>query len=51
MRQTEKTKQNMDNLSFDKDYGILSTEIIGTDGTNPIRVAVTSEGYLKVVVV
>lgn len=47
---TQETEQGVQNLSYDKDFDVLATEMLGFDGTNMTRVAVTEQGYLKVTV-
>ena len=49
-QETEKTEQNLHNLSYDKAFDVLKIEAIGFDGTNMTRVAVTSTGYVKVTI-
>lgn len=47
---TEKTEQEIHNLSYDKDFDVLAIEMLGYDSTNLTRIAVTSDGYLKVTI-
>jgi hypothetical protein len=44
---TEETEQALQNLSFDKDFNVLQVEMLGYDGTNLTRVAVSSDGTLQ----
>jgi len=46
--QTKRKPQDVYVKSYDEDFNILAVEIIGYDGTNLQRIAVTSEGKLKV---
>jgi len=46
--QTKRSEQNVLVRSFDEDFNILAVEMIGYDGTNLQRIAVTSDGKLKV---
>ena len=45
---TSKSEQEMQNLSYDHDFNILTTEMIGYDDGVLRRVNVTSTGALKV---
>jgi len=47
--QTERSEQNVLSKSYDKDFSILAVEMVGYDGTNLRRIAVTAAGALKVV--
>ena len=46
---TKHSEQGIANLSFDEDFRIEAVEALGYDGTNLVRIAVTSDGSLKVV--
>lgn len=43
---TELTEQGTLNLSFDKEFNVLAVEMLGFDGTQLVRVAVSSDGTL-----
>ena len=45
---TEKTEQNVQNISFDPQFNILTAEMIGYDGTNLQRVSCQSDGTLNI---
>ncbi len=45
---TKITPQNIQNLSFDKEFNVLVVEMVGYDGANLVRVAVNSSGELLV---
>lgn len=45
---TEDTPQAIVNLSFDADFEVLVAEMLGYDGADLVRVAVTSDGKLKI---
>lgn len=47
---TQNTEQEIQNLSYDKELDVLATEMLGYDGSNLVRIAVTSQGYLKVTI-
>ena len=47
---TKQTEQEIQNLSYDKTFDVLAVEMLGYDGTNLVRVAVDTNGYLKVTV-
>jgi hypothetical protein len=48
--ETEKTEQNLQNLTYDQEFDVFAYEMKGFDGTEPKRVAVTSTGLLKVTI-
>jgi hypothetical protein len=48
--ETEKTEQNLQNLSYDQEFNVFAYEMKGFDGTQLRKVAVTSIGLLKVTI-
>jgi hypothetical protein len=50
MDQTDKSVQEIGNLSFDREFDVLALEMVGYDGSDTTRVALTTDGLLKVTV-